>query len=66
MSLLCFAPTASELWSVDHILMYENSELKVLRNIILSGETFSNWPNDSLGINVFKTLESCCNNCWLY
>ena len=34
------------------------SELKVLENKILLGEISNNWPNDLLGANVYKTLES--------
>ena len=39
--------------------MYESSELKIFRNMILLGEICSNCPNDLLGISVYKTLESC-------
>ena len=38
--------------------MYKNSKLKVFGNIKSLGEISSNWPNDLLGINVHKTLES--------
>ena len=33
--------------------------LRFLKNVKLLGEIDSNWPNDLLGINVYKTLESC-------
>ena len=46
-------------WSVNHTSIYEHSELKVLENITVFGEISSNWPNDLLGSNVYKTLESC-------
>ena len=36
--------------------MYENSELKVSKYITFFGKLSSNWPNDLLGINVYKTL----------
>ena len=36
-----------EFWLVSHTSMYQNSEIS------------SNWPNDLLGINLYKTLESC-------
>ena len=39
--------------------MYENSELNVFENIKFLGEIPSNWPNDLLEINVYKTLETC-------
>ena len=29
-------------------------------NIKFLDETFNNWPNDLLGTNVYKSLESCC------
>ena len=38
--------------------MYENSELKVFKNIKSLGEISNNWPKDWLGINIYKTLES--------
>ena len=53
--------TSSDLkfWSVNYILIYENSKLKVFENIKYLGEISSNWPKDTLGTNVCKTLESC-------
>ena len=48
-----------EFWSLNHISIYENSELKVLKNIKFFGEIFNSWPNDLLGTNLFKTLKSC-------
>ena len=47
-----------EFWLVSHTSMYENTELKVFKNIKLLGEIISNLPNNLLGINVCKTLES--------
>ena len=46
-----------EFWSVNHILIYENSESKVFKNIKFSGKINNNWPNDLLGTNVYKTCE---------
>ena len=46
-------------WSVNYILIYENSKLKVFENIKYLGEISNNWPKDTLGTNVCKTLESC-------
>ena len=46
-------------WSVNHTSLDEISELKDFKNINLFGEISSNWPNDLLGANVYKTLESC-------
>ena len=34
-----------EFWSVNHTSIYENFELKVLKNIKFLGEISSNWPN---------------------
>ena len=31
----------------------------VFKNIIFFGELSSNWPNDLLGTNLYKTLASC-------
>ena len=49
-----------EFWSVNHTSIYKNSESKVFKNINSFGEISNNWPNDLLGTNVLKTLESCC------
>ena len=48
-----------EFWLVSHSSIYENSELKILKNIKLLGERSNNWPDNLLGANVNKTLESC-------
>ena len=48
-----------EFWSGNNTSIYENSEINVFKNIVFLGETSGNWPNDLLGINVCKTLESC-------
>ena len=48
-----------EFWSVNHTSVYENSELNVFNNIKFLGEILNNWPNNLLGINIFKTLTSC-------
>ena len=47
-----------ELLSVNHTTMYENSDLKTLKDIKLGG-IFNNLSNDFLGIKVYNTLESC-------
>ena len=39
--------------------IYEDSELKVFKNIKFLGEISTSWPNDLLGTKVHKTLESC-------
>ena len=48
-----------EFWSVNHISIYENSKSKVFKNIKFLDEISNNWPNDLLGTNVYRTLESC-------
>ena len=35
-----------ELWSVNHTLIYENSESKFFKNIKCLGEISNNWPSD--------------------
>ena len=48
-----------EFWSwVNHTSIYENSGLKVSKNIEFLGEIFNNWQNDLLGRNSCKTVES--------
>ena len=48
-----------EFWLVHHTSIYESLELNVYENIKSLGEISSNWPNNSLGKNEYKTLESC-------
>ena len=48
-----------EFWSVNHTSIYENFELNVFQNVRFFDEISSNWPNDLLGTNIYKTLESC-------
>ena len=48
-----------ELWSVNHTWIYQNSELKDLKNIIFLGEISNNSPNDLLGTNAYNNFESC-------
>ena len=48
-----------EFWSVNYTSIYENSELKILKNIKFLSEICNNCPNDLLGTNVHKTPESC-------
>ena len=50
--------STSEFWSVSHTSIQKNSELNVLRNIKFLSKKFNKWPNDLLGTNVYKTLES--------
>ena len=48
-----------EVWSVNHTSIYENSELKVFKNVKFLWEISNYWPNDLFGAIVYKTLESC-------
>ena len=48
-----------EFRSVNHTSIYEHSKLKVYKNTKFLGEISNDWLNDSLGINVYKTLELC-------
>ena len=59
MFILSSISSGLEFWSVNHILIYENSELKVFKNINILGDISNNWPNDLLGINVYNTLKLC-------
>ena len=59
MFILSSISSGSELRSVNDTSIYENSELKLFKNINLFRETSSNWTNDLLGTRVYKTLDSC-------
>ena len=48
-----------EFWSVNHTSISENSESKVFKNIQFLCEISNNWPNDLVGINLYKTIEFC-------
>ena len=58
MFILSSVSSGLEFWSLNHTSVYENSGLKVSKNIKSMGEISSNWPNDLLKTNVYKTLES--------
>ena len=49
----------SEVWSVNHTSIYENSESNVFENIKFLGKISNNWPNALLETNVYKALEFC-------
>ena len=48
-----------EYWSVNNTSIYENSKLRVFKNINFLDQTSNNWPMNLLGTNEYKTLESC-------
>ena len=57
MFILSSISRGSEFWSVNHNSIYETFELNAFKDIKTFGEISSNWPNDFLGTNVYKTLE---------
>ena len=59
MFILSVISSGLKFWSVNHTSIHENSELKVLNDIKFFGEVSNNWPNDLLGTNAYKTLQSC-------
>ena len=59
MLILSSISSGLEFWSVNHTSKYKNSKSKVFKNMKCLGEISNNWPNDLLGLNVFKTLEFC-------
>ena len=51
MLILSSTSSSLEFWSVNYA--------EIFKNITFLGEISSNWPNDLLETNVYKTLESC-------
>ena len=47
-----------EIWSIDYISMYKNSDLSSFKKIKSLGKIFINWPNEILRINKYQTHES--------
>ena len=62
MFILSYISSGLEFWSVNHTSIYENSELKVFKNIKFLGKNLNNPPNDLLRTNVYKILELCCKS----
>ena len=56
--------SSSLVWSANHSLIYENSELKVFTKINFLCEMSNNWPNDLLGINAYRLLNFVDVYCW--
>ena len=46
-----------EFWSVNKTPVHESSESKVFKTVKFLGGMFNNWTKDSLGLNLYKTLE---------
>ena len=67
MFILSSISSGLELWSVNHISIYENSKSKVFKNIKFLGEISNNWPNNLSGINVYirplNLVDSHCLQC---
>ena len=63
MSLLCSITSGLKFWLVNQTSIYENSELKVFKNVKFFGEISSNWPNDLLGIMNTRLLNLPDNGC---
>ena len=59
MFILSSVSNSLESWSRNHTSIYENSELKIFKNMTFVGKISNNWPNDLLETNVHKTLEIC-------
>ena len=59
MVILSSISSGLEFSSVNYSSKYENSELKDFKNIKFLDERSNNWPNELLGTNLYKTLESC-------
>ena len=41
-----------EFWSVNYASIYENSELRIFKDINVLGKICINWPNDLLETNI--------------
>ena len=54
-----------EFLSVNYSSIYENSELKVFRNITLLGQISNNWPKVYLEKMYTTLLNHVDNHCWL-
>ena len=59
MFILSSISSGFKFWSVSHTSIYENSASNVFKKIKFLGEISNNWPNELLGISVYKTFESC-------
>ena len=46
-----------ESWSVSHLSIYEDCEIKVFKNIKYLEEISNNWLNDLFVTNVYKILD---------
>ena len=58
MFILSSISSGLDLWSAHDTSIYENPKSKVFENLNFLGEISDNWPNDLLGINEYKTVES--------
>ena len=58
MFILSSISSGLKFWSVNHISIFKNPKSKVSKNITFLGEVSNTLPNNLLGTNVWKTLES--------
>ena len=59
MSILSSIFSGLEHWLVNHTSIHESFESEFYKSMKFLGEISNNWPNDLLGKNVYKILESC-------
>ena len=59
LSFLVYISLGLKCWSVNYSSIYEKYGLKVFKHTKFVGEISNNWPNNLLGTNLYKTLESC-------
>ena len=57
MFILSFTSSGLELWSVNLISLYEDSESKVFKNINFLGEASNDWLIELFKISVYKRIE---------
>ena len=59
MLILSSISSSLEFWSVNHTLIYEDSESKIFKNVKFLGEISNNWPNVLFGTN------ECIHYSWI-
>ena len=63
MFILSYISSGLEFWSVNHTSMYENSKLKVFKNVALLCEISNNLQNDLIGRLYGRLLNHVVNHC---
>ena len=59
MFILSFLSIGFEVWSVNDISIYKNSELKAFKNIKILDKISKNWPNYLFRTKAYKSFKSC-------